>query len=389
MIKTLEGVKVVDFTLAAAGPMCSKLLAEYGAEVILVEPVSGVANRPMMQFDYMNANKKSIPLDLKSEKGREIMAKLLSEADVFVTNYRTKAVVKLGLGFEELHRKYPRLIGAYITGYGEEGPMKDAPGFDTTAFWGMAGLMHDAQEKGAPPMVLLSGVGDGLAGTNLAMGILAAIIRQRATGEGTKVSTSLLGSGIYMNYSQLYYWQTGIRYPKSRLRPNRALQNTYPCSDGYFILTTLNFAKDFPRILTAAGREDLIGDPRWTCMADTENEKGPELREILDEAFSKYTLAEMKDRFREQDLAFGEVSKGVDALTNPQVLDNKMLFTYEKPDGRKFTVPATPVKFGDIEPADFTPGPALGRDTVSILRELGYDENAIRQILEDKVSVQA
>jgi len=204
-----------------------------------------------------------------------------------------------------------------------------------------------------------------------------------------KVATSLLANGLYFNYSQQYYYQTGIKYPKSRLKPNRALQNTYPCKDGYFILTTLSWEKDFWNILRVIGRDDLVGDARWTCMADTENAKAPELREILDEGFSKMTLAEVREAFAKYDLAFAPIDSSADAVQNPQVIANNYYFEYTKADGRKFTVPATPLRMGDNENADFTPGPALGLDTEEILKDCGYTAEEIQAFYDKKITFQA
>lgn len=387
MIKTLEGIKVVDLTLAAAGPTCTKLLAEYGAEVWLVEPVKGVSNRPTVQFDYMNANKKSIPLNLKTEEGQKIIHQLLAKADVFVSNYRVKGLVKMGLDYESLKEKYPKLIYASLTGYGEKGPMKDDPGFDTTAFWGMAGLMNDLQEKQGPPLIAPSGIGDIISGAFLALGVSSALVYRDKTGKGMKVSTSLLQAGLYANFSQMFFNQYGVEFPKSRLTPNRALMNTYPCKDGYFMLTTLNWEKDFWKLMHAIGRDDLVGDPRWTCLKDTEGEKAPELRAILDEAFSKMTLAEAKERLHAADMAFGEITGSKEAMTNPQVLANQYVFKYTKPDGKEVTAPVSPVRFGEDDTApEFHAGPILGHDTAAILKELGYTDAEITDLAERKIT---
>ena len=141
MIKTLEGLKVLEFTLAAAGPTCTKQLVEWGADSIIVEPLTGATNRfaaPHL-FDFYTSGKKSIALNLKSEEGQEIMRRLIKEADVFVANYRPKALKNLHLTYEEMKEINPRIIHATLTGYGEEGPAAVLPGHDTVSFWARGG----------------------------------------------------------------------------------------------------------------------------------------------------------------------------------------------------------------------------------------------------------
>jgi len=386
MIQPLKDIKIVEVTTATAGPAASKILIEYGAQSILVEPKTGIPNRNMeVHFDFSFSHKRSIALDLKTEEGMKVLHRLLESADVFLSNYRHRALVKMGLDFEHLHKEYPSLICAYVTGYGEYGDMRDDPGFDATAFWGKAGLLNDITEAGtaggAPP-VIPSAVGDINCGAMLAMGILAAIRERDKTGVGTKVTESLLSLGLYLNHSQMIFNQQGVHYPKSRLKPNRALSNSYPAKDGYFYLLTLNFKKDFNNILKVAGREDLIGDPRWNDMHDTEGEGAQELRRILDEAFSKFTLAELRDRFRAVDMAFGEFQGSLEAMHDPQAEANHYLTKIKYADGREVIVPNSPIQFNDETPREITPAVSVGHDTIEILREYGYSEEEIKTLLE-------
>ena len=389
MIQPLKGIKIVEVTTAAAGPAASKILIEYGAESILIEPKGGIPNRNMkMHFDFAFTHKRSIVLNLKSEEGMQILHELLKNADVFLSNYRTKALKKLGLDFEALHQRYPGLICAYITGYGEHGDLKDAPGFDATAFWGRAGLLRDMTEAenadGVPP-VIPSAVGDITCGTMLAMGILAALRQRDLTGEGTKVATSLFSLGLYLNHSQMLFNQQGVEYPKSRFKPNRTLSNSYPAKDGYFYLLTLNFKRDFNKILSLIDREDLIGDSRWTCVQDTEGENALELRKILDAEFKKYTLAELRDRFKKYDLAFGEFRSCSDELNDPQAVANNYLSKIQYEDGREFIIPNSPIQINDETANPVVPVEEAGHHTCEILREYGYSETDIQKFLDKEI----
>lgn len=384
MFRALDDIKIVELSTATAGPAASKILVEYGADCIVVEPRNGIPNRNLPpHFDFSFTHKKSIIIDIKTEQGMEAMHRLISSADVFLSNYRYRSLKKLGLDYDSLKDRYPQLICAYLTGYGEFGAMKDAPGFDNTAFWGRAGLLHDMIDAATNSLpVSPSAVGDITSGAMLAMGILAAIRNRDRFGVGTKVTTSLFEVGLYLNHSQMIFNQNGVEYPKSRLKPNRAMSNSYPAKDGYFYLITLNFEKDFNKLLTSIGRGDLVGDPRWTCMQDTQGEGAQELRVILDEAFSKYTLAELREIFRQNDMAFGEFCSCSDAIHDPQAEANGYLSRIRYEDGREIIIPNSPVQFNNETAMEVTPAVPAGHNTREILQDVGYSEEEIQSMID-------
>ncbi len=385
MMRALDDIKIVELSTATAGPAATKLLIEYGADCIMVEPKGGIVNRNLPpHFDFSFTHKKSIIIDLKTEKGKETLYRLISKADVFMSNYRMRALKKLGFDYDTLHEKFPKLICAYVTGYGEYGSMKDAPGFDNTAFWGRAGLLHDMIEGGSDTLpVQPSAVGDITTGAMLAMGILAAIRERDKYGTGRKVTSSLFEVGLYLNHSQMIFNQLGVHYPKSRLKPNRAMSNSYPAKDGYFYLITLNFDRDFPKLVKAIGRGDLVGDPRWKCMQDTQGDGALELRPILDEAFRKFTLAELKDIFEKNDMAFGEFRGCEDELHDPQAEENGYLSAIHYEDGSEIIIPNSPVQFDNETAPEVTPSRAAGQDTIEILKQNGFSENEINELIND------
>lgn len=177
MKKMLEGVKVIDFTLAAAGPGCTKILVDYGAEDILIEPLEGTTSRTNAPhtFNFKCAGKKSVPVNLKTPEGKAFIYKLVEWADVFVSNYRAKALNKLGLSYEDLRAINPGLVYATISGYGGRGPKKDDPGFDTTCFWANGGMMLDISQKDGEIINAPIAIGDVAAGQGLAVGVCAAL----------------------------------------------------------------------------------------------------------------------------------------------------------------------------------------------------------------------
>lgn len=386
MIRPLENIKVLDFTLAGAGPSCTKLLAEYGADVIWVEPVTGTSTRDLFKFDFYTTGKRSLALNVKAQKGRDAFLRILSQADVFVTNYRTAALERLGFDYPSLKEVKPDLIYASLTGYGTEGPDADQPGYDPVAFWARGGLLRDFAEKGqllVPPVA----VGDIAAGQSLAGGVCAALFYRQRTGKGCNIFTSLFAEAIYLNHDAIVESQFGESYPKSRLAPKRALLNSYRCADGKWIVITItsNFDRYFDKLLIAIGRNDLVGDSRWKCFEDTMYDKAPELVAILDEAFSKMTQDEAMAALRAIDVPVSRVQSSVEAMNDPQTIANHYVYPITSVEGRTLIVPANPLKFEDINSGVVGKerGPMLGEHTVEVLKEYGLSDQDIQDMIDD------
>lgn len=383
MIETLKGVKVISLVNATAGASCAKLLTEFGADTILIEPVKGIIYRNMVRFeDFFINGSKSVPINLRTEEGKEILYRLIEQADVMVTNYRPKALEKMKMTYDIVKEKNPRLIYACLTGYGESGPAKDDPGFDITAFWARSGAMHDMMDKFGPPIVVPSGMGDIALGENLALGICAALYNREKTGKGMRIYTSLYALGLYFNHGQIIEAQNGRKYPMTRKDPGRGMKNSFQCKDGWIEAMTLNFDKDFNNWLKAIGLEHLVGDPRWQKMSDTEGEKAIPLTEIFDEAFAKLTVEEAVARLTEADIAVAAVRPGTFCLTDPQAEANQYIRTVVTSEGKTLKVPASPIKFGEDEPEKSRKMSAFGEDTVEVLKEAGYSDAEIAHFLE-------
>lgn len=379
MIKILEGIKVADFTAFASGPACAKLLAEYGADDVLVEPLKGInGSRGLHYVDFFNGNKRSLAVDLKTPEGIEAARKLITKSDVFLTNYRAKALKSLGLTYEDVKAINPTIIYGAISGWGDKGPMKDMPAYDTTAFWTRTGMWRDIMDKDAVMATPPSSIGDTILGMALAMGVLGGLYYRERTGKGLNITSSLYALGLYLNIDTISEVQHGTVRPGSRKSPVRALLNTYPCKDGWVTLTSLKFDSEWPKILTAIGREDLIGDPRWTCYEDTMNDKSAEVVALLDSWFTTVTCEEAVARFAQFDLALSRIGGTEEILHDPQALENKYLFPLHDFWGNDVMMPASPVRFGDEDLGEYRIMPRIGQDTIDVMKELGYTEEQIQ-----------
>lgn len=395
MYQPLTGINVLDLTLAGSGPSCTKLLAEFGANVIWVEALSGTSTRAVHKYDFYCTGKRNITLNLKTPEGKEALRRMLERADVFVSNYRPKGLKSLGLTYEEVKGVKPDIIYATLTGFGEEGEEANNAGYDPVAFWAKGGLLRDIAEKGSlvvPPIA----VGDITAGMGLFGGICAALYGRKLTGQGCHVFTSLLAQAVYLNHDAMIETQYGEEYPKSRLEPRRAMLNTYKCKDGKWITMTITdkFEKYFNPLLKVIGREDLIGDPRWQKIEDTMYDGAPELVKIFDEAFAQMTQEEALAALHSIDAPVDKVQSTEEMMKDPQVLANKYVYKLEAsvpPEGADdpdIWVPASPIKYNDVDSGVIgrKRGPKLGENSVEILKEYGFSKEEIQDMLDRKIT---
>lgn len=395
----LKGIRVIDFCTHGAGPAACKMLADWGADVIKVEPLDGEAGRFTSKVlgmradegdnphcELINANKRSIPLNLKDESGKAIMDKLLASANVFVSNYRVRALNKLGLGYEEMSAKHPHIIWGVLTGFGMNGAAADNAGFDTVAFWARSGAMIDFSENGELPLTPPFALGDFTTACSLAAGVAAACYQQAKTGKGEKVMVSLYGQGLWANSAVLQAVDHGNPWPKSRKKPDSALRNTYQCKDGTWVmLGTVIYDRYFPVMCKMIGREDLISDPRFNTEAAGKENAGAFV-EIIDEVFATKNYDEWDKLLIENDIAHDRVNHIKDTISDPQAWENGYIYKYTTREGKEDLVVGTPVKFGACEPAPHKNAPLMGEHTVELLTELGYDKNEIKNLADSKVT---
>lgn len=397
--KPLEGVKVIDFSTFVAGPTAGRILSDWGADVIKVERPGGEPGRYTSQqakvpsdaaFDpyyaAWNAGKKAMAVNTKTKEGYEVFEKLLAKADVFLTNVRTAALVKMGLDFEALHERHPHIIFAQILGFGEVGPDKDNPGFDTVAYWAKSGLMLDLSEKGGAPINPVMGGGDAATGISLAGGIAAALLKQAKTGEGSKVTVSLYGQGIFQMSAPIAESQYGGTFPKSRKEPGSPLMNSYKSKDGrWFFLTVVDtrkfdlFYRDVLRREDLADREDLqtlqgVGAASVEITAE------------MDQIFAELEWADIEQRLKDGDFAYDVIADVTDVLVSEQAKANQYITPVE---GHDLYVTNTPIRveaagkpFDYEKPNDLSYA-AVGEHTDEVMVDLlGYDQATIAAFRE-------
>lgn len=397
MTGPLSGIKVLDLTTFVAAPVCGRLMADMGAEVIKVEHPDGDTWRKTGKdysptrfsdhenpvFDIYNSGKKHIALNLKTPEGMQVFHQLLSEADVFITNTRPAALKRLGISYEDLKDKYPRLVYGIVLGYGEKGPDAAKPAFDTSAFWSRSGFLRDMTAKNDQyqPVLPPFGVGDTITGYVLTMQICAALLARAQTGKGDYVRSSLYHNGIFtMGTMEIITQQPfGRTYPTTRIDYGIP-GGSYLCADGEWIFIAVSYyAVLIPLLCKAIGREDLLEDPRFDTPANRQKNK-EEYYAIFRDAFLQKPSAYWLEKADELDIPvvrmnhFGEVSE------DEQAWANDYLEHVDFGNGHVDVMPTSPIEMDSLGPIKTKPAPRIGADTDNILAALGYDPEAIARM---------
>ena len=370
----LQGVKVIEMGVWVAGPAATGLMADWGADVIKVEPPAGDPQRFVFgalgvadqkgvpPFEIDNRGKRSVVLDLRNDDDLQKMFVLLEEADVFVSNVRPAGLARMGLDPESLTKRFPRLIYGQLTGYGATGPDVDKAGYDIGAFWSRSGLAHTTVAPDELPPAIRSGQGDHTTGLSMAAGVLAALFDRERTGTGRVVSTSLLRTGIYtLGWDVGVYLRFGKRQSTKSSRKNPAPQmNCYRCADGRaFWLLGMEADRHFPGLLKAIGREELAGVENFK-NARVRSINAGEFTAVLDEHFATQDYAYWTARFDENDVWWAPLNSIADAVADPQVIaSGAFVEMTPQPDEDPYRAVNSPVDFSGYSPK-YGPVPNLG-----------------------------
>lgn len=397
--KILDGVKVVDLSQFLAAPTAGRIMGEWGADVIKVEAPKGDACRTQgavfnmdysddenLGFDIANLNKRFITLNMKTPDGMKAFKDLLKDADVFLTSVRTKSLEHMGITWESLHKEFPKLIFAQNRGYGEFGPKKDAAGYDATAYQARGGVQGTTVDKGSNPYNPVNGYGDFQVSLTLVAGICAALVKQRETGKGEKITVSLNHAAVFMQNVAMVSAQYGNKYPKSRKEVVNPFNDTYKTSDDrWFVLCVPEYDRDFDKVMHDINRDDMCGNPKYNKM-DTLNEEhtSKEVIAILENAFKKKPLKYWQELFDRDDLPLEACQVPEEIYKDPEALDNDEIRLMEFPSGNKRFIPTSPVRFESMGNPELIPSRAQGSDTVDILKnDLGYSDEKIDQMLKE------
>ena len=404
MDEVLDGIRVLDWSVFQQGPVSTMLLGDMGADVIKIEErVGGDMARGMMRiggaiattqygqrnvyFEMANRNKRSITLDLRKEKGREILCQLVAKSDVFVHNFRTDTVQKLGLGYATLSKYNPRLIYAGCSGWGPKGPDRDAPAFDFAAM-ARSGFLNMVTEPGRQPWFPQSGIADQMGAITTALGVVSALLTRERTGVGQEVSTSILGGISFVLHVGLgFSTMAGISTQWIRReKTGNPLYNYYLCSDKRWIaLVNLTPDPRWPALCRAMGLEHLEKDHRFDSM-DHRQANCEQLINILDEKFAIKPSHEWTKIFREHDLIFSVVNTIDEFGNDPQPLANGYLIEYDHPMWGKTRMPGFPIDFNETPWSISRPAPELGQHTEEILIDiLGYTCDDIAILKDEQV----
>jgi crotonobetainyl-CoA:carnitine CoA-transferase CaiB-like acyl-CoA transferase len=402
MKQPLEGIRVVDCGIFHAGPGGLAILGDLGAEVIKVEqpgvgdPVRAVKKIGSISFEIpgdrsifcegANRSKKSVTIDLRSKRGQEILYRLVSKSDVFLTNMRPQAVEGLNITYPILREINPSLIYATVSAFGPKGPDVDRGGFD---YQGQArsGLMYSMGEMDMPPLVSQFGIVDQATAMMASQQIITALYMRERFGVGQEIHISILGTAIYLLYFNVLITQMGgFEVPRHKRSSEHPLRNYYRCNDGRWLMMTLTPPeRHWGPLCRALGHPELEQDPRFDTDAKR-LENAEQLVRLFDDIFATRPRDEWLKVFAEYDLFCSGVNSVMELAQDPQVLENGYLVDFDHPTLGRIKIPGYPVDFSESWAGTTHAAPELGEHTEEVLMGLGeYSREEIEQFRKERV----
>lgn len=386
----LEGIRVIDMAQMWAAPGASMYMADQGAEVIKVEPrlvgdqSRGLGTTPWLgknskSYMAINRNKRSITVDIRKPEGREIIIRLVRQADVLIENNRPGVSDRLGLGYDALSKVNPRLIYGSVSGYGTKGPYAEQGAYDRV-LQGLSGAMHRRLPDGTP---LPAGVwiADCSVPMLMAYGVMLALWVRERTGRGQKVDTSLLQAAVAMQSVDLVRAEDDPTPIPEAANP---AYGAYQCADGVYINVTALADHQFARLLKVMDLEHLTSDPRMNDPL-TRNDFRNEVYPLLDELFTTRASGEWLSLLHAADIPAGPILDRAQVFDEPQIVDNEMLVPVQHPAAGRVRILGVPVRLSETPGAIRRPAPQLSEHTDEVLGELGYSAAEIAQLRAEEV----
>ena len=387
MSRPLDGIKVVELGQLIAGPFACKMLAEFGAEVIKIEPPETgdplrkwrlLHNGTSVWWASQSRNKQSVTLNLHSPEGQDVVRQLIKNADVLVENFRPGTLEKWGLGWEELKQINPGLIMLRVSGYGQTGPYKDLPGFGVVGE-AMGGLRYLSGEPGRPPVRVGISIGDSLAALHGVIGVLLAL-RNRETlqGSGQVIDVALHESVFNMMESMVaeYSVFNEVRQPAGSSLPGITPSNAYRCADGKYALIAGNGDSIFKRLMSLIGRDDIGQDPRF-AHNDGRSAHAEFIDGVIGEWASQYPLDYVLEALSKERVPAGRIYDVQNIVEDPHFKARDMLLESQLEDGTPVILPGILPKLSETPGGVDRAAPTLGQDTEKVLKELGIQQEKL------------
>ena len=392
MHQILSGIRVLELGQLIAGPFAAKTLADFGAEIIKVEsPQEGdplrkwrmIHEGTSVWWQAQSRNKQSICIDLRVKEGQEIVRRLAKEADVLIENFRPGTMEKWGMGWDELHTLNPKLIMLRVSGYGQDGPRRDEPGFAAIAE-ATAGLRYITGHPGEVPARAGLSLGDTIAGLHGALGVLLALYERDARGgEGQMIDVALYEAVFNLTESLLpeYHVFGAVRQPAGGALPGIAPSNAYPCSDGQYVLIAANGDSLFKRLMELIDRADLANDPDL-ARNDGRAKRAEEIDQIIGDWSKQRTLEDILSALQSIAVPAGRIYTAKDIAEDPHYRARGVIQTVESAGGLKVEMPGVVPKLSNNPGAIRHRAPTLGEHTDIILQSLGLSAEQIKALKE-------
>ena len=386
----LEDLIVVDAATFLAGPGAATMLGDFGAKVIKIEPPSGdgyrgLVGRYPVPYHWLltSRNKESLALDLSKDSGQALLHQVIAKADVMTTNFMRSQLERYQLTYPTLKAINPRLVFGHITGYGDEGPEADRRAFDVTGWWARSGMMEFVRDPDQTPLMPAPGMGDHSTATALFGAIMSGLYKRERTGEGCHVSTSLAANGVWANGMALQGVAAGNDLAEHRQQAGwvNPLSAAYGCADGsYLVLTMINTAREYPQLCAALGHPEWLQDERFGDFLQAMRNRG-DLQQMISDAFAQIDYAEAARRLDDEGITYSKVQTMSEVLVDPQLRAAGIVIETGDTQGDYELTISSPINMvGEVKKAPQR-APDIGANSLSVLRELDFDEDYIQSLI--------